>query len=70
MRNYWDEALTYGILYLYRVKIFGKGIFSCKYQPWLLGIGKFKYIYVNYVIVSQFWSSNVDNPFDKKLQKI
>jgi hypothetical protein len=28
MRNYRDEALTYGILYLYWVKIFGKGIFS------------------------------------------
>ena len=43
-------------------KNFGKGIFSWKYQPWLLGIGKFKYTNVNFVIVLQFWSSNVENP--------
>jgi hypothetical protein len=35
-------------------KIFGKGIFSWKYQPWLLGICKFIYTNVNFVIVSQF----------------
>jgi hypothetical protein len=43
-------------------KIFGKGIFSWKYQSWLLGFGKFIYTNVNFVIVSQFWSSNVDSP--------
>ncbi len=59
MRNYRDETSTVGILYLYWVRFLTRGFLV---ENISLGIDKFIYTNVNFFIVQQFWSSNVDNP--------